>query len=336
MTAECGVAGVDGEFIGCRPYRRGRVDVEERHWPYAAEVSSQEGPAEATAGGVEWVILTMGDRPDPLAAAIRSIGSPTSTLVVLNSSDHRLLDVPPSVEVAAPGKNLGVPGGRDFGLYRTGSELVGFLDDDAVLSAGGEDRILAAFAADPRLAAVSLRLVDEEGDTARRHIPRRGAERADEDGQVATFLGGASVIRRAAYEQVGGYFTDLFYGHEELELSWRLIDAGWSIRYLADVEVVHPRTEISRHAAGWTLTGRNRVWIARRTLPWPIAIVHVTAWLLLGVVRAPAGCRLSYCRGWSRGWLSEWSTGRGDDAKRAPISWDTVRHLRRLGRLPIY
>ena len=122
-------------------------------------------------------------------------------------------------------------------------------------------------------------------------------------GEVAYFLGGACAIRREAYEQVGGYFTELFYGHEEIELSWRLIDAGWTIRYLADVEVFHPRTEIGRHADGWRLTGRNRVWIARRTLPWPVALIHVAAWLILGTARAPGGdCRRSYLAGWWSGW----------------------------------
>jgi hypothetical protein len=62
------------------------------------------------------------------------------------------------------------------------------------------------------------------------------------------FLGGACALRREAYDSVGGYFTELFYGHEELELSWRLIDAGWMIEYLDDVRVTHPKTDISRHS----------------------------------------------------------------------------------------
>jgi GT2 family glycosyltransferase len=175
---------------------------------------------------------------------------------------------------------------------------------------------------------VSLRLVDEDGATSRRHVPRAGNGDPGESGQVAYFLGGACAIRREAYDQVGGYFTELFYGHEEVELSWRLIDVGWTIRYLADVEVFHPRTEIGRHADGWRLTGRNRVWIARRTLPWPVAIVHVAAWLVLGAVRAPGGdCRRSYLRGWWSGWRGE--------IDRRPIRWSTVVKLTKLGRPPI-
>lgn len=247
-----------------------------------------------------------------LTAALDSIdqsGSISEIVVVANGGCHEL-DLTPQARVVHLDENVGVPGGRDVGFNATSSDLVGFLDDDAVLRAGAAAPIEAAFDADPQLGAVSLRLVDEEGVTSRRHVPRAGESDPRRSGEVAYFLGGACAIRRQAYEEVGGYFTELFYGHEEIELSWRLIDAGWRIRYLADVEVFHPRTEISRHADGWALTGRNRVWIARRTLPWPITIGHVLFWLIVGAVRAPKGaCRRSYVRGWRSGWTRRSNTG---------------------------
>ena len=279
---------------------------------------------------MNWVVLTQGDRPRELAAALHSVQaqdlpSPAEAHVIVNGTAS--VD-PENFAMSTSASNLGVPGGRDFGVSRTTAEIVGFLDDDATLATDASRLVLDAFAADPGLGAVSLRLVDEQGGTARRHVPRRGNAGAGETGDVATFLGGACAVRRVAYQEVGGYFTDLFYGHEELELSWRLVNAGWAIRYLADVEVFHPKAEISRHADGWRLTGRNRVWIARRTLPWAVALIHVSAWLVIGVYRAPRGCRRSYLSGWCSGWIG--------DVGRSPISWSAVRRLGRLGRLPIY
>ena len=237
------------------------------------------------------------------------------------------LEVPDGVRVVDSDVNLGVPGGRDLGVRMTVGAVVGFLDDDAELL-GPVSAIEEEFARDPRLGAVSLRLIDEMGETSRRHVPRAGARGAEVGSDVAYFLGGACALRREAYDDVGGYFTELFYGHEEIELAWRLIDAGWTIRYLADVEVYHPRTSVSRHPRGWYLTGRNRVWIARRTLPWPVAAVHVMVWLVLGAVRAPRGqCRRSYLSGWWSGW-------RGPIAHR-PIGWTTVVKLAKLGRPPV-
>jgi GT2 family glycosyltransferase len=277
---------------------------------------------------IVWVLLTTGGRPLELDRALASLSvtvPPPELLVVSNGAG--VLSVPDSVRVVRSERNLGVPGGRSLGARSSTEPVIGFLDDDAEFC-GDMSRILQQFDDDPALGAVALRLVDEDGRTDRRHIPRAGGGGAGASSEVAYFLGGACAIRRAAYEQVGGYFTELFYGHEEIELGWRLIDAGWKIRYLADVEVFHPRTEISRHADGWFLTGRNRVWIARRTLPWPVAIVHVVTWLVLGLIRAPKGpCRVAYRRGWTSGW-------RGEISHR-PVSWRAVWRLTRLGRPPV-
>jgi GT2 family glycosyltransferase len=277
---------------------------------------------------MDWVILTRGERAAALESALTSLMDPASAeIVVVDNGGSGAPLALGGVRPVVLETNVGVPGGRDVGLRRSHAHLVGFLDDDAEFR-GEISTVHRAFAADQRLGAVSFRLVDEQGLTARRHVPRAGAGRPGDSGEVAYFLGGACAIRREAYEEVGGYFTELFYGHEEIELSWRLIDAGWTIRYLADVEVFHPRTEISRHADGWYLTGRNRVWIARRTLPWPVAALHVASWLILGMIRAPRGsCRDAYRRGWVSGWTA--------DIAHRPISWRTVWRLTRLGRPPI-
>ena len=287
-----------------------------------------------------WVLLTMGDRPDQLAAAVNSIIRATppaaesqsnSIVVVANGCSGGAVPAELGAEVIVSTENLGIPAGRDLGVRSTTSAVVGFLDDDATLETSTVS-IITAFAEDPALGAVSFRLVDEFGESSTRHVPRPGGRRPSESGPVTTFLGGASAIRRSAYDEVGGYFGDLHYGHEELELSWRLIDAGWEVRYLAEVEVFHPRTVIGRHKHGWRLTGRNRVWVARRTLPWPVAWVHVLIWLLLGVVRAPdATCRRSYVSGWWEGWRTTWASG----SARRPISWRGVWRLTHLGRPPI-
>lgn len=274
-----------------------------------------------------WVVLTRGDRPTALAASLSSVSQHEVMLVVNGPLPDRSVSSAPRGRVIETGRNLGIPAGRNLGLKETQAPIVGFLDDDAVASEGIGDGIVAALDAAPGLGAVALRLVDEDGHTARRHVPRLGGRRPDEGGSVALFLGGACAIRREAYEDAGGYWGELFYGHEEVELAWRLIDRGWTIEYRPDLTVFHPRTEIGRHAEGWRMTGRNRVMIARRTLPWPVAVVHVTSWLLIGLVRAPSEHRRSYLSGWRDGWRH--------DVDRSPIRWRTVWRLTRLGRPPV-
>jgi GT2 family glycosyltransferase len=294
---------------------------------------------------IDWVVLTRGDRPAALAAAVTSLrASPTtgSIVVVLNGpaagttielagglSDDGGGNAVDDVIVVESAENLGVPGGRDLGLESTLTPLVGFLDDDArLVSTDSLGSVVEQFATDHSLGAMSLRLVDEDGNTSRRHVPRRGAGGADRSGPVVTFLGGASIIRRSAYLTAGRYWADLVYGHEELDLAWRLIEHDYSIRYEADISVYHPHTEISRHADGWWRTGRNRVLIARRNLPVPIMVVHSLVWLAIGTLRAPGGnCRRRYVGGWFGAWRVT--------VDRDPMSWSTLLRLRRLGRFPI-
>jgi GT2 family glycosyltransferase len=283
-----------------------------------ASVRRVYGPDPST---ITWVVLTTGNRPEALQQAVSSLGPTGSVAIVANGFE--LAGAAVRVD-----HNVGIPAGRHMGVHATEADIVGFLDDDAVASEGVSERVVAAFESDPTIGAVALRLVDEDGNTARRHVPRFGGRDPERGGDVALFLGGACAMRREAYEDAGGYWGELFYGHEELEFAWRLIDHGWRIVYLPEATVFHPRTEIGRHADGWRMTGRNRVMIARRTLPWPIAFVHVTGWLVLGTLRASGRAnRVAYLNGWRSGWTQP--------VDRRPIRWRTVWRLGRLGRPPI-
>lgn len=283
-------------------------------------------------GPLCWVVLTQGTRPDEVDAAVRSIrsGDPDEVdevVVVHNGGPGG--PHPDGARELRSDENVGVPGGRDLAVRATSAPIVGFLDDDArLVTPDAAARIVDRFVLSSDLGALSFRIVDEEGGTSRRHVPRVGSGSVERAGDVVNFLGGACAIRRSAYEAAGGFWADLFYAHEELDLAWRLHQAGYRVVYDPSIVVAHPRTEVSRHENGWRLTGRNRVMIARRDLPWPIAIAHVTVWLVIGFVRAPdRSCRGAYLRGWWSGWRRP--------VDRRPISWRTVRRLTRLGRPPL-
>lgn len=284
--------------------------------------------ADCPALSIAVCLLTTGRRADDLAAAVASAKAVGIERCVVLDNGGGIAKAPTGARLVRSDTNLGVPGGRQLLAEEVDADLLFYLDDDAEIVGDWVDDVVERFASDPKLGVVSLRLVDEDGQTARRHTPRIGSKGVGESGPVATFLGGASIIRRSALLDVGGYWAELFYGHEELELAWRLYDHGYTVFYDPDTEVFHPRTEISRHADGWRLTGRNRVLIARRDLPWPVAFVHVTFWLVVGLVRAPGGsARRAYLRGWWNGWRVK--------VRHRPIRWRTVRRLGEVGRLPV-
>jgi hypothetical protein len=281
---------------------------------------------------VSCVILTMGDRPAELERAVASIaaqqGDPAEIVVVGNGV--QLPELPAGARAVSLPENVGIPAGRNAGVRATSGELVLFLDDDGWLPrTDALDRLRAEFA-DPRLGIVSFRIADPvTGATQRRHVPRLRAGDPLRSGAVTTFLGGASMVRRAVLDQVGGLPDGFFYAHEETDLAWRALDAGWSIRYDAGTEMLHPATSPARHASYYRMNARNRVWLARRRLPAPLVPAYLGVWAVLTVARTRD---LRLLRTWAAGFAEGW---RSDPGERRPMSWRTVARMTRLGRPPV-
>ena len=261
----------------------------------------------APASDVTVIVLTLGDRPDQLRAAVDSAldqhGVAVDTVVIANGVPAAA--VRPTIDeragVVQTAHNVGIPAGRNRGADEARAPLLAFLDDDARFAERGVlARCARAFDAEPDLAVVALRIVDDDGETARRHVPRVGS-RPDRSGPVTSFLGGAVVVRRRAFADVGGYAGEFGYAMEETDLALRLVDAGWTIRYDGTPGVVHPRTDPSRHAGAAERTMRNRVWLAYRNLPAPIAVGYVANWMAIATVRRP-GAVGSLARGVVDGW----------------------------------
>ena len=284
------------------------------------------------------VVLTMGNRPAELRALLDSVarqrGDEVQVVVVGNGSP--LPELPKDVRTVELPENLGIPGGRNVGAEAFGPggsevDAVLFLDDDGLLPRDDTAELVReAFTADPRLGIVSFRITDPvSGTTQRRHVPRLRASDPLRSSRVTTFLGGASAVRTAVLREVGGLPDEFFYAHEETDLAWRALDAGWLIDYRADMVLEHPATSPSRHAVYHRMVARNRVWLARRNLPAPLVPLYLGTWILLTLARRPSRPAL---RAWLGGFREGWRSPCGP---RRPMKWRTVWRLTRLGRPPI-
>ncbi|MEO1062021.1 MAG: glycosyltransferase family 2 protein [Actinomycetota bacterium] len=276
------------------------------------------------------VILTMGDRPEAIAEAIssaRAQRAATVEIVVVGNGAPIPEEVDADVRVEL-GENVGIPEGRNRGAAAASAERILFLDDDGVLvDADVLERAGNLFARNPQLAVVGLGIIDEHGASARRHGPRL---RGRSSGEATSFPGGASIVRREAFEQVGGLAGPFFYALEETDLAWRLLDAGWTVHYEPELRMRHPRSSPARHPSFVERTARNRVWLAHRSLPWPLAITYVAIWTLITAVRARG--RPSTVRSHLAGTIDGIRAPLGP---RHPMSWRTAAIMTRQGRPPI-
>ncbi|MEU9026711.1 glycosyltransferase [Streptomyces sp. NPDC048383] len=287
------------------------------------------------------VVITMGNRPDDLKALIDSVarqdGDPVEVVVVGQGVPLTPeTGVPEGVRTVELPENLGIPGGRNAGIEAFGPggrdvDVLLFLDDDGLLERTDTAELCRqAFTEDPALGIVSFRIADPDtGATQRRHVPRLRASDPMRSSRVTTFLGGANAVRTKVFEQVGTLPGEFFYAHEETDLAWRALDAGWSIDYRADMVLLHPTTAPSRHAVYHRMVARNRVWLARRNLPAPLVPLYLGVWLALTLVRKPSGPAL---KAWFGGFKEGWTTPCGP---RRPMRWRTVWRLTRLGRPPV-
>jgi len=279
-------------------------------------------------------VLTMGTRPVELARLLASVESqtvkPVKTVVVGNGCPLPA-DLPGWVERVELAENLGVTGGRNAALEQLRDvDLVLDLDDDGLLVADDVvEQIIALYEADPGLGIVGFRIADETGYTARRHVPRLRAGDPMRGGYVAGFLGGAHVLSTRMLEQVGGWPDAFFFAHEESDMTYRALDAGWRILYAPQLLLQHPRTSPARHAIFYRANARNRVYLARRHLPAVLVPVYLGVWIALTLARTRD---LAALRTWFSGFAEGWRTPCG---RRRPIRWSTVWTMTKLGRPPV-
>ncbi|MFE3516022.1 glycosyltransferase family 2 protein [Streptomyces sp. NPDC059166] len=290
-------------------------------------------------------VVTMGDRPQQVEALLASVAMqdarPARVVVVGNGSplpDYAsfpgLQDLPGGVTVLELDENLGCPGGRNEAL----EALAGFGDVDVVVELDDDgllvdkdvlSRVQELYAADPGLGIVGFRIADEHGETQRRHVPRLRAKDPMRRGEVTAFLGGGHALSMEMLAGTGLWPAEFFFTHEETDLSWRALDAGWKILYEPGLLLQHPKTSPARHAVYYRMTARNRVWLARRHLPALLVPLYLGTWVLLTVARTRSVTGL---KAWAAGFREGMRTECG---VRRPMRWRTVWRMTRLGRPPV-
>ena len=242
------------------------------------------------------------------------------------------VDLPAGVRSVHLPENLGIPAGRNAGADAVTGDYIFFLDDDASIpSPTFLADAIATIEADPTIGLLQPRVVDPSGvSNPRRWIPRIRKGDPEHSSSVFSVWEGATLLPRPVYDAAGGWGAPYFYAHEGIELAWRVWDSGHRVLYAGDLVANHPAIDPARHSYYYRLNARNRVWLAKRNLPWVLAPLYVASWTgiqLLRSIRRPAGLRA-----WLGGWVAGWRENPGG---RRRIKWVTVWRMTRSGRPPL-
>lgn len=233
-------------------------------------------------------------------------------------------------------ENLGVARGRNYALKFATAPILILLDDDAVLqNSDSLKNVIAAFEHKPEqgemqereTAIVSFKVLYY--DTLEMQVnalPHKKFEKYKNYHSFYTYYyaGGAHAVKRKALEEIGYYPEDFFYGMEEYDLAYRLLDKGYSIQYNSSIVMLHKESPEGRKPATEKL---KMMWINKSKVAWrylPKKYFYSTALMWSFQFLRITGFNL---RHYLRGWKEVLGIPRKE--RRTPISGETLEYLRK-------
>ncbi len=226
--------------------------------------------------------------------------------------------------------NLGVAAGRNYALQKGVAPIVIMLDDDAVLQ--GKDALVritnefdTANTNRPK-AIISFKvLYYDTGEMQANALPHKQYEAYRNKSFFETYFyaGGAHAVKREVISSLGNYPNDFFYGMEEYDLSYRILEKGYSIVYSDQIVMLHKESPLGRKPKKEKLQMMwvNKSKVAYRYLPkkyfystafmWSLQYLKMTGFNLGGFVD-----------GWSKIFAIP------SIEKRNPVSKATMDYLR--------
>lgn len=238
----------------------------------------------------------------------------------------------PWAELIASPENLGFGRAVNLGARELGHDAawIAPANADVALEPGALAALLAAGDADPGAGILAPRLIRPDGSTqqslhqfptvgftaafnaGRGGRDRRWAAENCLDGawdpdlgrRVPWAEGAFLLVRRGAWEAVGGFDEGRFMYAEDLDLGWRAARAGWATRYVPQARVHHELSAATTQAWGEERTLRwvreTYRWIAQRRGRAAAAAVGALNLAGAGVRALRTGPDGRMHRGWTR------------------------------------
>ena len=211
--------------------------------------------------------------------------------VVDDGSNPPLAPTPGCRTIRLPA-NCGPAAARNAGLAEVTTPLVAFLDTDVDVEPGWLDPLLAHFS-DPRVALVAprVRSADAPGIIASYETGRSPLDLGSEAGRIAagsrvSYVPAAAVVARTDMLRGVNGFDETMRTGEDVDLVWRLLEAGHRCRYEPAAMVRHrPRATFPAWARQRMTYGRSAAALDRKhhgaVAPLRISGWSATVWAMV-------------------------------------------------------
>lgn len=188
--------------------------------------------------------------------------------------------------IEAP-ENLGVSRGRNYASGFATGDIYFYIDDDVCLrDINTLSKIVTAFNSNNKnerpTGVVSFKV--RYFDTLAIQLtafPHKKYEKYKDKPRFFTsyYAGCAHAKTKEAWLKAGPYPTDFFYGMEEYDFSYRVLDAGFNIEYNDIFEVLHKESPLGRNTK---LEKLSMMWLNKSKVAWrylPIVYFYSTAFM---------------------------------------------------------
>ncbi|MBS1776342.1 MAG: glycosyltransferase [Bacteroidetes bacterium] len=230
-------------------------------------------------------------------------------------------------------ENTGVARGRNLLMSQAKGDYLLTIDDDMEFPSTDSLVMMSAifdqeFFKKANAAVVTFRVVyQSNGQVQKSVFPHKNYEEYKFKKQFLTlyFAGGANIMKRSILDKTGLFPTDFFYGMEEYDLCYRILDNDYTIGYDDSVTIEHKESPYGRQPNFQKLRMQwvNKSRVAYRYLPFRYFLTTSIFWSGKYIMDAPTHL-FTYMKGW-------WDILRIPfHEKRTPINTNTFTYLRNV------
>jgi len=211
--------------------------------------------------GGEFIVKSL-----PPLLAMKQRGEVREVIVVDDSSSDSSVMIAEELgaKVISTGGRLGPGAARNQAAGVAGGSLLWFVDSDVVVHDDAVEHLLSGFS-DENVVAVfgsyddqpaAQNFLSQYKNLVHHHYHNRGRAEA------STFWAGCGAVRTKAFLDVGGFDVDTYKrpSIEDIDLGYRLIEAGGQIRLVASVKGSHLKV--------WHLVNLVHTEVFCRAIPW--------------------------------------------------------------------